>query len=404
VPSFILACLAYLGVALPGSTLGLLWPSMRLTLHEPVGALGPLLIFGTAASVLASAATGRMMARTRVAPLLAVGTALISLALAAEAQSPSLWVIGCGMMVFGAGFGALNSALNAYAAAHFGARDITWMHASYGLGATAGPLLVTALLADGLGWRGAFRVMAVVLCAVACVLALSGRAWQPPAGPPQPPARVKRRVRFKRPVRSWMPSAAVLSALAFTAIETGIESAAGIWGYLFLTVGYGLPPRVAGVVVSAYWAMMFAGRAVLGPVAQRLGASRVLAAAVAGVPLSAALMAVPGLAVIPVIGMLIIGLATAPIFPLLTLTTAQRRPTGQAAQTAQMIGLQVAASAIGSAVVPAGIGLVIGAVGATVLAPSLLVLGLALCALHVFMTRRAAGLCPGPAAASLASG
>ena len=37
---FLLACLAYLTVALPGSTLGLLWPSMRLSFHEPVGALG----------------------------------------------------------------------------------------------------------------------------------------------------------------------------------------------------------------------------------------------------------------------------------------------------------------------------------------------------------------------------
>ena len=37
------------------------------------------------------------------------------------------------------------AALNAHAARHFGARDINWMHASYGLGATIGPLLVTAL-------------------------------------------------------------------------------------------------------------------------------------------------------------------------------------------------------------------------------------------------------------------
>jgi hypothetical protein len=38
--SFVLSCLTYLCVALPGSTLGMLWPSMRLSLHEPVGALG----------------------------------------------------------------------------------------------------------------------------------------------------------------------------------------------------------------------------------------------------------------------------------------------------------------------------------------------------------------------------
>lgn len=60
VPALLLACVAYLSVALPGSTLGLLWPSIRLSLGQPVGALGILLIPGIAASVVSSAITGRL--------------------------------------------------------------------------------------------------------------------------------------------------------------------------------------------------------------------------------------------------------------------------------------------------------------------------------------------------------
>lgn len=44
------------------------------------------------------------------------------------------------------------------------------------------------------------------------------------------------------------------------------------------------------MAVSAYWATMFAGRVILGPVAERAGPARVLAGAVAGVPLGAALV------------------------------------------------------------------------------------------------------------------
>lgn len=47
---FRLACLAYLTVALPGPTLGLVWPSMEVSFLEPVGALGILLAFGVTAS------------------------------------------------------------------------------------------------------------------------------------------------------------------------------------------------------------------------------------------------------------------------------------------------------------------------------------------------------------------
>src|SRR4051794_24738629 len=68
VPAFRLACLAYFCTAVPSSALGLLWPSIRLTLHEPVATLGILLIFSVSASAAASAATGRLLSRLAVGP------------------------------------------------------------------------------------------------------------------------------------------------------------------------------------------------------------------------------------------------------------------------------------------------------------------------------------------------
>ena len=180
-PPFSLACLAYLSVALPGSVLGLLWPSMRLSFHQPVAALGVLLIFGVAASAMSSAATGRLLSPTRMGPMLALGNMVTSgAALALEALAPSLGVFAGGMVAFGLGFGAIDAALSAYAARRFGARQINWMHASYGLGATLAPLLVTALLAHGLTWRGVYAAMAAALAAVSVV-----SPW--PAGPGRSP-------------------------------------------------------------------------------------------------------------------------------------------------------------------------------------------------------------------------
>ena len=375
-PALLLACVAYLSVALPGSTLGLLWPSIRLSLGQPVGALGILLVPGIAASVVSSAVTGRL--RLSAGPLVAASTLLIALALAAEALAPSMWVMIAGTVLFGVGFGALDTALNAHAARHFGTRDINWMHASYGLGATLGPLLVTALLSAGRSWRQTYGVMALVLAALGGVLVLARRGWRVPAPAPGPgPA---------RPSATTASPGAALGSLSFTAVETGIESAAGIWGFLFLTAGRALPPAAAGIAVAAYWAMMCVGRVVLGPVAERLGAARVLAAAVAGVPLGAALMTLsilgpvpgPGSGALAVAGLMLLGLAAAPVFPLFTLTTG----------TTRMVSLQVAASAVGGAAIPAGLGLLFGAAGARLLAPALLALGLAMGGLYAFIRPR----------------
>jgi hypothetical protein len=203
---------------------------------------------------------------------------------------------------------------------------------------------------------------------LACLAYLSVGRWEVPASAPDP-----------SPARPPAPRASALGALTFTAVETGIESGAGIWAYLFLTAGRGLPPAAAGVAVAAYWAMMCAGRVVLGPVAERLGPARVLAVAVAGVPLGAALMMLPipgpGPGALAVAGLMLLGLAAALIFPLFTLTTG----------TTRMVSLQVAASAVGGAAVPAGLGLLLGAVGPRFLAPSLLALGLAMGGLYAFI-------------------
>ena len=318
--------------------------------------------------------------------MLATGTGLTAAALVAEAFAPSLWLFACGMVVFGLGFGAVDAAVNVHAAHHFTARQINWMHASYGAGATLGPLLATLMLSDALTWQGVYGIFGAVQAVLAVAFAATGRAWATPGPAPTPaPTPV-------RPVPPGggrrRPTTAVWGALVFVAVENGIESGAGIWGYVFLTAGRGLSHTAAGAALSAYWLMMFLGRVVLGAVAERVGQARLLGAAVAVVSVGCALMAVPGPGPLAVAGLLVVGFAAAPIFPLFTLATGERVGPDDATR---MVSLQVAASAVGSAAVPAGLGLAIGAFTASALGPWLLVPSAAMYAVY----RRLTLLVPG---------
>jgi fucose permease len=97
------------------------------------------------------------------------------------------------------------------------------------------------------------------------------------------------------------------------------------------------------------------------------------------------LVAVPGPGWLTVTGLMLIGFAAAPIFPLLTLTTAGR--VGEA-HANRAIGLQMAAAAgIGGAVIPSGAGVIIERTGPYTLGPMLVVLCLVLPALYAVMTR-----------------
>ena len=114
----------------------------------------------------------------------------------------------------------------------------------------------------------------------------------------------------------------MLPASAFAAVEAGIESGAGIWGFVFLTAGRGLPHEAPGVALSAYWATMWPGAP---------GSARSPSASGrrgswpgrAGVTLGGVLLTA-GARVLAVARLVTLGLSAAPIFPLLTLTTAPR--------------------------------------------------------------------------------
>jgi hypothetical protein len=128
------------------------------------------------------------------------------------------------------------------------------------------------------------------------------------------------------------------------ALQTGVESGTALWAYLFLTDARALPPAVAAVTTSGYWIALLLGGVVGGPVVMRTGPRPVLRACLAGMGVGGTLLLLPGLA--PAAGIALVGLSAAPMFPLLTLNTADRVG---AAWTDRAIGLQSAASAAGSA-------------------------------------------------------
>jgi fucose permease len=378
-PLLLLAYLAFLGISLPDGLLGVAWPSMSVSFGQPVGALGLMLPFAVVASMLSSASTGALLARIGLGHVLAGSIGLYALALSAQSVTSEFWVFVVAAVVLAAGSGAIDAALNTFAAWEFNARQITWLHAVYGLGAAAGPLLFVAVAAARLSWRWAFALVAALLAVLTVVFAFTARRWPTPQRPqPQPSKQLK--TQSERRVR--LPDAIWSGAFVF-AVQTGVESGTALWAYLFLTDARAVPPGVAAATASGYWLALLLGRVVLGPVATRTGPRPVLQACLAGMVAGATLLLLPGL--VPVGGVVLLGLSAAPMFPLLTLTTRDRVG---AAWTDRAIGLQSAASAAGSATLPALVGLLIGPFGSQVIAPSLLILAMLNAVVFAWTTSR----------------
>ncbi|HEY8458531.1 MAG TPA: MFS transporter [Actinopolymorphaceae bacterium] len=375
VPLVLLAYLAFMSISLPDHVGNVAWPSVRVAVGQPLAALGVLVVVGVAGYVVSSSLAAFLLARLGIGRLLTWSTALSAAGLMAYASARAFWVVL--LAVFGAGVtsGAIDSALNGYAARHFGVRHISWMHAWFCLGAMVGPAAFVLLLGHGVGWRWVYAGLAGVQGLLALAFALTSGRW---ATPPRGVAEAERPT--DPTLRLRLRSCALLPSLTTYALQSGIEASTSIWAYVYLTEGRGVSSGIAGLAVSAFWAMMLVGRLVVGHWADQFGVSRFLGFGVLGMLLSSVIVAAPGPAWLGAIGVAAVGFAAAPMFPLLTLTTAERVGAGAADRT---VGLQFATSAVAGAVVP---GITVGSLAAVfgpqVVGPFLVGLAAAMCLAH----------------------
>lgn len=371
----ILAYLAFFTIALSPSMLGVAWPSIQTSFGVPLSAAGLVSPVGVATGLISTSLAARFTRRFGVGRVLAAGTLLSAAGLAANALSTTWWQFLATVAFLGFAGGGIDASLNAYAARWFGPSRITMLHACYGVGAAISPLVVTATIASGAGWRPAYLAVAGVHVLVGVVFAVTSHHWR---AVPEPPAGLS----AGRPTARVWTIDSVAGMLAVV-VQTGIEMTVALWAFTFLTQHVGVGTVVAGTLASGYWLLLVVGRIGFGQLAERIGAWRVLSIATLLLVGAAVLVNIPGPAatLIAVVGF---GLACAPVYPLLVLTTAERT-SPEAAD--QVVGFQAGASSLGSAIIPGLVGLAIQW-DAAAFAPALAVLVAVAGLLYLYLRHR----------------
>jgi fucose permease len=356
--NLLIACLGLVAIGLPDGAVGVAWPAIRAGFDLPQDAFGLLLTATSAGVVVAGLVSGRLMQAMAFPSLLFAAVCAAAGGIAIEAAAPGLTLLCLGALVAGLGAGSLDSAVNAAASMRFGARQINWIHGCYGIGATIGPLLMTAIIVTaGLSWRAGYAILAGTLLLFA--LDLRRRAARAPA--PTIPPRIAGRDRDGRAHGSGWAAAArhplVLIQVALFFVYTGVEVMLGQWSYTVLTEARGVSPAAAGAWVSAYWISLTAGRFALSFAIDHVGPDRLLRLASVGVVLGTFAFCIapeiPAGGLAGELGLMLAGLSLAPIFP----TLIARAPERLGAEVAlHAVGFKVSAAMVGGAALPAAAG------------------------------------------------
>jgi fucose permease len=256
-------------------------------------------------------------------------------------------------IVAGLGAGAIDSSLNTYVAAHFGERLMQWLHASYGVGVTLGPVIMTLALTTQGSWRVGYRVVGGFQMALAACFVLTLPIWsrkEGPLGSEEP----RRLTDYRTPLLTTLRQPRVWLSMVLFFLYVGSEASLGTWAYTLLVESRGISPELAGLWAGSYWATFTLGRAVAGLYAKRVGVPALVRASLIAALLGASLLWWNPAAWTNAMAVALIGLAIAPVFPALMSGTSRLVGVPFAANT---IGMQMATGALGAAVIPSVVGI-----------------------------------------------
>lgn len=382
-PNFLLVGLAYLSfvsLGLPDGLLGVAWPSIRTFFQLPLDALGALLVTFTAGYLVSSFGSGRILSHVSVGTLLALSALATAASLLGYMLAPRWGVMVALGGLAGLGAGAVDTGMNIYAATYFSARTMNWLHACYGVGATVGPAIMSGVLMANRPWQWGYGIVGLWQGLLAVCFGFTRRWWLPvnplqePSGSASGGAASHGHI-WRLPVMWW--------SMAVFFVYTGLEAAAGTWAFSLFHEARAIPIQTAGTWVSVYWGALTVGRLLAGMVISIVPVRLFLRFCIVGMALGAMLLWLHLTSLLSCLGLALMGLSAAPIFPSLMATTPERLGS---AHTAHGIGLQIAAAVLGQAFVPSLVGVLARHLGLEMIGPSLLAISLLLLLLYEVLT------------------
>lgn len=342
-----IAYLGFISLGFPDPVAGVAWPSVRVDFMLSQSSFGYVFIALGCGYCASGIFSGKLTALLGLGNLLWLSSGLVAIAMLGNSLAAT-WPIfvGCAV-IWGMGSGGIDAGLNSYVSHHFSSRHMNWLHACYSIGATLGPLMMTATLVLSGSWRLGYALVGAVLLLMTALFLITRHQWEDPFPSGQSAG-------ADVSLREAVMNRLVWLQIVIYFLYVGLEFAVGQWSFTILTESRGMRPGAAGLLAGSYYSAIGIGRVLTGFIGQRVGIDRVVRLSLAGALLSAVVFAfVPGgPGNIALFG---IGLGLAPVFPCLMSRTPDRLGSGIAAHA---VGFQVSAGMLGGALIPGLAGLI----------------------------------------------
>ena len=351
--------ISFISLGLPDPLLGAAWPTMQVEFGVPVSYAGGISMVITFCTIISSLLSDRMTLRFGTGRITAFSVAITAVALFGFSVSREYWMLLLWAIPYGLGAGNVDASLNNYVALHYASRHMSWLHCMWGVGATVGPYVMGAALTGGMGWNSGYRFIAILQIVLSVILFVSLPLWkerkdQTKETEPRKPLSLKQIFRIPG-IREVM--------IAFFC-GCAMETVVGLWASSYFVVKNQLPADLAASYASLFFIGMTVGRAISGFLTYKMNDTQMIRLGSSLIALGIVVMLLPMGIVSGIVGLVIIGLGCAPVYPCIIHST----PAHFGEENSQaIIGVQMASAYSGVLLLPPLFGLVANYLSAALL-------------------------------------
>lgn len=344
--------LAFISLGLPDSLLGSGWPVMYRELGTPISYAGIVSMIVSGGTIISSLLSDKITMKLGAGKVTAISVLLTACALFGFSVSNSFVLLCVFAIPYGFGAGAIDAALNNYVALHYNSRQMSWLHCFWGVGASISPYIMGYTLSGGLGWRSGYRIVSMIQIAITIIIFLSLPLWLKRTSAKEGDEDYEAPIGLRGALKIKGVTFVLLAFLGYCAFE----STCGLWASSYLVEYRGVDSQTAANFASLFYLGITLGRFLCGFIADRFGDKTMIRMGIGVVAAGIVLLMLPvSTNMTALVGLAVIGLGAAPIYPSIIHSTPDNfgRENSHA-----IIGIQMASAYVGSTFMPPVFGLI----------------------------------------------
>ena len=335
--------LAFISLGLPDALLGSSWPTMREEMNVPLSYAGIISMIVALGTIFSSLMSDRLTRKIGTAKVTSFSVLLTAIALFGFSISSEFWMLALWAIPYGLGAGSVDASLNNYVALHYSSKHMSWLHCMWGIGASVGPYIMGYFLINHNSWNKGYLTISILQIILTFILFMSIPKW-------------KKRVNEEKEenakplglIEIFKLRGAKEILITFFCY-CAVEQTAGLWASSYLVEYFYVDKDVAASFASLFYLGMTFGRALSGFITTKLNDKTMIRSGISIVFIGIIFVILPFSEVFTYIGLLIIGLGCAPIYPCIIHST----PSLFGEDKSQaIIGVEMAFAYIGTLLMP----------------------------------------------------